>query len=167
MDIFYTDFLNCLESLHDKIKLSIADLPQAGLDWSPKQGVGSPCMVISHIAGAERYWIAEVVGQEQAVRRAGTVYRVTGLDANELCKRLEGSLSYCRKVLQKFELTDLDIKRISPRDGQEVTVRWALLHVIEHTVNHQWDINFTWQLWEKRIYSHAYNSKIDQQFLAV
>jgi hypothetical protein len=89
MDIFYTEFLNCLESLHGKIKWLVASLPQQALDWPLQPGVGSLCMLISHLAGAERYWIGEVVGREQPIRRPGSVYQVTGMDSKELCaKRL-------------------------------------------------------------------------------
>ena len=145
MDIYYTDFLNDLESLHDKIKELIDSQSQQALDWSPQPGVGSLNMIVSHVAGAERYWIGEVVGREQPARRPGPVYRVTGLDNKELCKRLDDALSYCRKVLEKCERGELDGRRISPRDGREVTVRWSFEHVIEHTANHQREIIFILQ----------------------
>jgi uncharacterized damage-inducible protein DinB len=156
MDNFPTEFLNCMESLHSKIKWLVASLPQAALDWSPQPGVGSLCMLVSHMAGAERYWVGEVAGQEQPVRRPGAVYKVTGLDSQELCKRLDDSLSYCQRVLEQCDLSDLDAKRLSPRDGREVTVRWALVHVMEHTVNHQRDIISIRQLWMKRMYAQNY-----------
>lgn len=142
MDIYYTDFLNILESLHDKIKELIANQPQPALDWSPQPGVGSMNMIVSHVAGAERYWIEEVVGRQQIARRPGSVYQVTGLDNQELCQRLDDALSCCRTVLENCGRGDLDEKRISPRDGQKVTVRWSLQHVIEHTANHQREIIF-------------------------
>jgi hypothetical protein len=156
MDIFYSDFLNCLESLHSKIKWLIASLPHQALDWSFQPGVGSLCMLVSHIAGAERYWIGEVLGQVQPVRLPGSVYRVTGLDSTELCQRLDNSLSFCRKMLEEYEPGNLDDKRISPRDGQVVSVRWALLHVMEHTANHQKDIIFIRSLCAKRLYAQTY-----------
>ncbi len=80
MDIFYIDFLDCLESMHAKIKWLVASLPQQALDWSLQPGLGSLSMLVSHIAGAERYWVGEVVGREQPIRRTGTQYRVTGTD---------------------------------------------------------------------------------------
>jgi len=75
-------------------------------------------MIVSHVAGAERYWIGEVGGREQPARCPGSVYQVTGLDNKELCKRLDDALSCCRKVLEKCERGDLDKRRISPRDGR-------------------------------------------------
>ena len=158
MDTYYTDFLNSLESLHNKIKWLISSLPQQALDWSLQPGVGSLCMLISHIAGAERYWIGEVVGRVQPVRRPGPAYRVTGLDCAELCQRLDNSLSYCRKILEASTPGDLEGKRISPRDGREVTVRWALQHVVEHTSNHHRDIISIRQLCAKRLYPQTYQT---------
>lgn len=166
MDTFYTDFLNCLESLHSKIKWMVASLPQQALDWSLQPGVGSLCMLVSHIAGAERYWIGEVVGREKTISRPGEVYRVTGLESKELCQRLDNSLSYCRKVLEENQLADLEEKRISPRDGREVSVRWALLHVMEHTLDHQRDIIFIRQLCAKRLYPQPYKAAVREVQIA-
>jgi uncharacterized damage-inducible protein DinB len=128
--------------LHDKIKELIASWPQQALDWSPLPRVGSLNMIVSHVAGAERYWIGEVVGREQLACRPGPVYRVTGLDDKELCKRLDDALSCCRKALEKCAPGDLNERRISPRDGQEVTVRWSLEHVVQHKAKHQREIVF-------------------------
>jgi hypothetical protein len=97
MDIYYTDFLNVLESLHDKIKELIASQRQQALDWSPQPGVGSLNMIVSHVAGAERYWIGEVVGREQLACWLESVYQVTGLDNQELCKRLDDALTCAAK----------------------------------------------------------------------
>jgi len=166
MDIFYTDFLDCLESMHSKIKWLVASLPQPALDWSFQPGEGSLCMLVSHIVGAERYWIGEVVGCEPPIRRPGSVYRVTGLDSKELCQRLDNALSCCRRVLENYEAINLEDKRISPRDGREVNVRWALMHVMEHTINHQRDIAFIRQLCAKRLYSQTHQTLMREIVLA-
>ncbi len=156
MDTFPTDFLNNLESLHNKIKWIVASLPQQALDWSPQPGQPSLCMLVSHMAGAERYWIGEVAGRERPARRPGAVYRATGLGGKELCERLDQSLDFCRRVLEYCDLHDLEAKRASPRDGQEVTLGWVLAHVLEHTSSHQHDIIFVRQLWIRRAYTDFY-----------
>ena len=166
MDIFYTDFIDCLDSIHGKIKWLIASLPQQALDWSLQPGSGSLCMLVSHIAGAERYWVGEVIGREQPIRRPGSIYRVTGLDSRELCQRLDNSLSCCRKVLENYQPADLEEKRISPSDGREITVRWALVHVMEHTISHQGDIAFMRQLCAKRLYSQVHQSLMREIMVA-
>jgi hypothetical protein len=166
MDIFYTDFLDCLESMHGKIKWMVASLPQQALDWSLEPAAGSLCMLVSHIAGAERYWISEVVGREQAIRRPGSIYRVTGLESKELCQRLDVSLSGCRKVLENYQAGDLEGKRISPRDGREVTVRWALVHVMEHTINHQRDVAYMRQSCAQRLYSQTHQTIVKEMMVA-
>jgi uncharacterized damage-inducible protein DinB len=158
MDIFYIDFLDCLESMHGKIKWLVASLPQPALDWSLQPGVGSLCMLVSHIAGAERYWVGEVVGREQPIRRPGSLYRVTGLSSRELCQRLDNSLNSCRKVLEEYQAADLEDKRLSPRDGGEVTVRWSLMHVMSHTIDHQRDIIAMRHLCTKRLYSQTHQT---------
>jgi hypothetical protein len=115
-------------------------------------------MLVSHTAGAERYWVGEVIGREQPIRRPGVVNRVTGLNSKELCQRLDTSLACCRKVLEKYEPGDLEDKRISQRDGREVTVRWSLLHVMDHTIDHQRDIVSIRQSCATRLYSQSHQS---------
>jgi hypothetical protein len=39
-----------------------------------------------------------------------------------------------------------------------VSVRWALLHVMEHTANHQKDIIFLRGLCAKRLYAQTYKT---------
>jgi hypothetical protein len=65
-----------------------------------------------------------------------------------LKKRLEDNLAYARKTLERFTLRDLEARRISPREGREVTVAWALLHALEHATLHLGHIQITRQLWE-------------------
>jgi hypothetical protein len=60
----------------------------------------------------------------------------------------------------------LEDKRISPRDGREVTVRLALLHVMEHTIDHQRDIAFMRQLCAKRLYSQTHQTLMREMMVA-
>ncbi len=156
MDNSLTDFLNFLESLHNEMKWTVTSVPRSALDWSPQPGQPSMCMLVSHTTGAERYWIGEVLGGERPFHHPGLVYKATGLDGKELCFCLDYALNHCFKVLKQCDLSDLEIKRISPRDGQVVAAGWTLEHVIEHTLGHQRDIASIRQLWVKRTYSLFY-----------
>jgi hypothetical protein len=62
-------------------------------------------------------------------------------------KRLDDSLAYARKTLEKLTLQELEAVRTSPRDGRKFTVAWALLHALEHANLHLGHIQITCQLW--------------------
>jgi hypothetical protein len=57
--------------------------------------------------------------------------------------------SYLRGALENISLQELGEKRISPRNGREVTVGWALCHALKHTALHAGHIQVTRQWWEE------------------
>lgn len=70
-----------------------------------------------------------------------------GIDV--LQKRLGDSTAYARTALEKFTIQDLESTRVSPRDGREFTVAWALLHALEHSTLHLGQIQINRQLSEQ------------------
>lgn len=150
MQPFFADYLNCLESLHNDIEDSFSGLPQAGLDWKPGDGMNSFCVLAVHVAGSERYWIGDVVAREPSGRNRDAEFHTYGLDVVSLAARLDGSLGYVRHVLEGLALVDLEKKTISPRDGFESNVGWALGHILAHTGLHAGHAQVTRQLWEQQ-----------------
>jgi len=149
MQPFFADYLNCLGSLHNDIKTSLAGLPQAGLDWTPGAGMNSLCVLAVHIAGSERYWIGDVVAGQPSGRVREAEFRALGLDAAILADRLDSSLAYVHAVLEGLELADLEKRCVSPRDASESNMGWALGHVLAHTGLHAGHSQLTRQLWEQ------------------
>jgi hypothetical protein len=150
MQPFFADYLNCLESQHNDIKASLAELPQTGLDWKPGAGMNSLCVLAVHVAGSERYWIGDVVAGEPSGRVREAEFHAHGIDAAALILRLDESLSYVCSVLEGLALVDLGKKTISPRDGFESNVGWVLGHVLAHTGIHAGHAQMTRQLWEQQ-----------------
>ena len=150
MQLFYTDYLDNLNELHTDILRTINDLPQEALDWSPFPGGNSCSVIISHIAGAEKYWLGDVVAGAPSGRDREAEFRVRNLIVSELEARLQESLTYAEDVLEEIGLGDLETTRISPRNDQEVTVAWALIHALKHTAIHLGHVQITRQLWEER-----------------
>jgi uncharacterized damage-inducible protein DinB len=150
MQPFFVDYLNSLERLHNDIKASLAELPQAGLDWKPGAGMNSLCVIAVHVAGSERYWIGDVVAGEPSGRNREAEFHTQGIDAASLAERLDGSLDYVRSVLEGLALVDLEKRTISPRDGFESNAGWVLAHVMAHTGIHAGHAQMTRQLWEQQ-----------------
>ena len=147
MEQFLTDYLERLQSLHEDMKETIKELPQAALDWVPGPGMNSLCVLIVHTAGAERYWIGDVACQEPSDRNRGAEFEVQDLGSDQLAERLDQGLIYVRKAAENLRLTNLQETRISPRDNREFTAGWALAHALEHTALHLGHAQLTRQLW--------------------
>jgi uncharacterized damage-inducible protein DinB len=151
MQPFYEDYLNHLQELHQDIQNALAGLPPSALDWTPPEaGLNSFSVLVIHLTGAQRYWIGDVVAREASGRDREAEFQVHGLAPEALTARLDNSLAYARGVLEKLTLPDLETPRISPRNGREVTVAWALTHALKHTALHVGHIQITRQLWEQQ-----------------
>jgi len=147
MHPFYADWLNNLQELHRDIEKALDGLPQAALDWSPKPGVNPITILVVHLTGAERFWIGEVVGNDPAKRDREAEFRAQGLTVETLRQRLSDSRVYLAGVLDGLAFDELEAKRTAR--GREVTVGWALGHVLKHTATHLGHIQVMRDLWEQ------------------
>jgi len=150
MQTFYQSYLDRLKDLHSQISTALESLPGEMLDWSPAPEMNSIDVLITHLAGAERYWIGDVAMGESSDRVREAEFHVKGASASDLQARLDASLAYAQEALEKLDLPDLESTRTNPRDGKPVTVAAALLHPLEHTAIHLGHIQLTRQLWEER-----------------
>jgi uncharacterized damage-inducible protein DinB len=146
----FEEYLSALERLHDGVAQAIAGLPLEALDWVPGPDIPSLAVLVVHLTGAQRYWIGDVVGQDPSGRDRAAEFRVSGLDAAALRARLDQTLTHSRGVLEDLTVKDMDTIRVSPRDGREYTVAWALCHALEHTALHLGHIQIVRQLWDQR-----------------
>ena len=147
MQNFFDDYLNNLNELHDDVRAEFDGLPLAALDWVPSPGFNSICVLTVHIAGAERFWLSDVVAGVDSGRDREAEFQAHGLVPEELAGRLSDSWTFVQSVLADLTLADLDTIRISPRSGKEITVSWALGHVLKHTALHLGHLQVTRQLW--------------------
>ena len=64
MHKFCQDFLQRMTDLHQDILVAIEDLPPGGLGWTPLNetsgDMNSISVLVTHLCGAERYWIGDV-----------------------------------------------------------------------------------------------------------
>jgi len=150
MQKLFDDYLNCLQSLHDDIKLTIEGLPQTALDWIPGSEMNSLGIIVAHVAGSERFMIGDIVAKEPSGRDRDAEFRTQGIDVAGLNERLDGSLAYIRKVLERFSIEDLKMPCVSPRDGSTNSARWYLFRVMGHVAGHLGHAQITRQMWDQR-----------------
>jgi uncharacterized damage-inducible protein DinB len=150
MQPFAEEFLSALQTLHAEMERAIDGLPQAALDWVPGPDMNSLAVLVVHVAGAERFWIGDVVARDPSDRDRPAEFRTGGLDADVLKARLAGSLTYTRGAVEPLTLQDLEAARNSPRDNRQFTVAGCLAHVLAHTATHVSHVQLTRQLWDQQ-----------------
>ena len=146
----FEDYLDRLQALHIDIQQAIEGVPQEALDWSPMPDMNSLAVLVMHATGAERYWIGDVAGRDPSGRNRDAEFQVRDLDAAALTARLAATLAHSRVVLEGLTPTDLEARRVSPRDGREFSVAWALAHTLEHTAIHLGHMQIIRQWWDFR-----------------
>jgi len=150
MELFFRDYFDHLHKLHGEIELVLQDLPQGALDWKPGEGMNSLGVLAFHVAGAERFWLGDVVAGESSNRNREVEFYTQGVNAAELIDRLSASLDFSRIVLEGLRLSDLHELRASPRDGRQFSVGWVLNHTLEHIAIHLGHMQITRQFWEQK-----------------
>ena len=150
MEPCFADVTERLHFLYTKISKAIQDLPVDALDWVPMPGANAIGALVVHLIGAERYWIATVIGGEPSDRVRESEFLAAGFTAFDLQQRLDGLERFEPSVLGTLRLDDLVRTCLVPRDGRSVTVGLALAHVVEHTAIHVGHIQLTHQMCDQR-----------------
>jgi uncharacterized damage-inducible protein DinB len=144
------NYLHRLEDLRRQVGELIADLPAEALNWRPIRGtedhaINSLAVLAAHIAGAQHYWIGEVVGGRPPTRNRDAEFATQAADAAGLSRLLEAAGTETRQVLSSLSETDLDgVRQVQERT---VPVRWAILQIVDHTALHLGHMQLTYQLW--------------------
>jgi len=144
------NYLQRIEDLRRQVGELIADLPVEALNWRPIEGTeehstNSLAVLAAHIAGAEHFWIAEIIGGFPPTRDRDGEFLTQAPDTSGLLRRLEEVGAETRAVFSSLPTADLDGAREA--GGRTVSVRWGILHIIDHTALHLGHMQITYQLW--------------------
>jgi uncharacterized damage-inducible protein DinB len=145
-------YLQRIEDLRGQACELIADLPADALNWRPIEGreqhaTNSLAVLATHIAGAEHFWIAEVLGGHAPTRDRDAEFTTEVADAAGLVHLLERTGTETKEVFSTLCPADLD--GVREARGRTVPVRWCILHVVDHTALHLGHMQLTYQLWAK------------------
>lgn len=150
MHPFYEAYLDRLNSLHDGLRESIAGLRPEALDWRPPgEQTNSLAVLLAHVAGAERYWIGDLVGRDPSARVRASEFETAGLERATLLGALDQALQHSRIVLSTLSLDALAEPRHAPLNERTYTVAYCLVHALEHTALHLGHAQLTRQWWEQ------------------
>jgi uncharacterized damage-inducible protein DinB len=144
------NYLSRIDDLRAQVRAVIADLPVEALNWRPieasaEHAANSLAVLAAHVAGAEHFWITEVIGSRSATRDRDAEFTTVAADAAGLCQRLDEVAAETHQVFAG--LTPSALKGTREIRGRTVDVRWGILHVIEHAALHLGHMQLTYQLW--------------------
>jgi uncharacterized damage-inducible protein DinB len=162
------NYLNRLDDLHGQVADLVAGLPAEALNWRPIEGkdehvTNSLAVMAAHVAGAEHFWIAEVIGRRPATRIRDAEFVVVAATPAELLQLLEKVSQETKEVLSALSESDMGEMR-QARD-RTVSVRRGILHVIDHTSLHLGHMQMTYQLWTggKAVHSPLWTERLPQE----
>ncbi len=150
MKLFYKELYDRFRELHGDIERALESLPEEALDWKPGADMNSVSVLVTHLTGAERFLIGDVVMGEISNRNRDEEFQVAGQTKQDLLQRLSGTDAYIKKAFENMDLPDLETERIHPRHGNKVSVAFAILHALEHAATHVGHIGLTVQLWQQK-----------------
>ena len=145
-------YLERIEDLRNQVRRLLADHPPEALNWRPIEGDGdqamnSPAALATHIAGAEHFWIGEVVGGHPPTRDRDAEFSTHAASAAELVELLEETGAETRMVFSA--LNEADLEGVREARERTIPVRWCLLHALDHTALHLGHMQLTYQLWRR------------------
>ena len=143
-------YLADLGELRDQVKSLLEGLDPEALDWRPIEGVGehatnSLTAMVVHLVGSETYWMKEVIGGKKIVRDRDAEFVTKGISSSELQAKIGAVGKVTTEVLSA--LTGKQLGETRKWRDRSVSVRWCILHVIEHYALHLGHMQLTRQLW--------------------
>lgn len=145
-----TSYLDLIEDLRGQVGDLITNLPADALNWRPiestdNHATNSLAVMVSHIAGAEHFWIYEMIGRQPPTRDRPAEFKTFVDGPAPLLEKLNQTGHETRRIFSTLTAADLEEDR--QVEGRQVSVRWAILHVIDHTALHLGQMQLTYQLW--------------------
>ncbi len=141
-------YISVLRDCRSNLLQTLEGLNVDALNWHPlPEEANSVYALAFHSLGAERRWIHQVVGGRQIERDREAEFHTEGDNVAALQMMYEAVARDSEEILGKLTEADMDAVRPEPKPH---SVRWCILHIIEHYNEHLGQIRLTRQLWENR-----------------
>lgn len=143
-----SEFLQSINHQRTKIFAVLEQAPLEALNWAPTNDETNSMYVIgTHVIGSEHGWIYEILGNGEKTRKRSAEFLVKGNGLDSLRVEYQRVAQQTEQVLAGLTEADMTTLRFRESHG-DVTVRWILLHVIEHSSEHLGQLELTLQMWE-------------------
>lgn len=150
MDAEIESYSRMLQLLVKRVCASLEGLTEAQLNWRPPiDGANSAYVIAAHTLGNARAWVLGIACGRLIGRDRPAEFRASGRDATELTAQARQLSDDMAEALAALTPSDLDRRLVPPRslwgEGEpwEISVREALLHVVEHAALHLGQLQIT------------------------
>ncbi len=137
-----------IEDLHDEIMQLLREVGPVDINWNPGAGYNSIYALLTHSIASQRWWICENLAGRVIERNRPAEFTASGHDFSVLETSLEEVQEETREILRQFTQGDLEQERVVK--GRVLSVRWIVMHVIEHTALHLGHMQMTQQWLQDR-----------------
>jgi hypothetical protein len=149
----YEDYAALFERYRKHFTEALSALPVEALNWRPPvtggdEGVvtNTPAAIATHVAGAQRYWIGEVLGGLPAERDRDAEFRAAPEDASQVVAMVNAAAERVRVVLAGRMPEDLE--QFVEYVGETITQRRLIVRMLNHTAEHWGELMLVRQMWE-------------------
>ena len=130
--------------------MTLEGLSVDALNWHPLPDESNSLYALAtHSLGAERGWLHELVGQRAIERDRAAEFRARGDDIAALREAYDMVTRASEEILARLAESDMAALRGKDASNRH-TVRWCILHIVEHYSEHLGQMRLTRQLWENR-----------------
>jgi uncharacterized damage-inducible protein DinB len=144
------EYLQSIERQRAKIFALLENAPREAWNWKPTNDeTNSLFIVATHVIGSEHGWIFEILGVGEQTRNRPAEFLAQGDSLDALRAEYARAAQETREIFETLTEHDLSTTRYRESHG-DVSVRWIILHVIEHASEHLGQMELTKQLWETR-----------------
>ena len=139
-----------LQSLLARVCGCLDGLDEAQLNWRLPVAAGNSVYVIaSHTLGNVRAWVLGIACGQPVTRDRPAEFRASGRDASALVAAAQRLSSEIDAALSALPPSALDRRLVPPQslwgdgDPYEISVREAIMHVVEHASLHLGQLQIT------------------------
>lgn len=142
-------YLDLLNDARARVWKILQGLDHAALNWRPTPDASNSLFALAtHCLGAERRWIHQEVGAQSITRDRDAEFRALAENIATLQLTYAQVALLSQEILARLTAQELDALRGDAAHQQ--TVRWCILHIVEHYNEHIGQMALTRQLWENR-----------------
>ncbi len=143
------EYMERLREVRAEILQTLSGLSADALNWHPlPEETNSLFALATHCLGAERRLLHQLVGQRMIERDRAAEFRARGEAGAALHAACDAVARESEAILARLVESEMGVLRGDPPNAH--TVRWCILHAIEHYNEHLGQMRLTRQLWENR-----------------
>jgi uncharacterized damage-inducible protein DinB len=143
-------YVGQLRSVLDRLCRALQELDEGQLNWRPPvTGANSAYVIATHTLGNARAWILGIACGQPLERDRPAEFRASGRDASVLVAEARRLSDEIDAALSALSPSDLDRRLVPPKslwgEGEPlaISVRQAILHVVEHASLHLGELLLT------------------------